>query len=138
MQYQEIDAQDQQLIEAARAVIQRNFTEWNNTVGAAIRCGSGKVYAGVNIDSSGFGACAETIALGMAYSAGEREFLSVVAVYGEKPDYPILPPCGNCRQIWKDYAPDAWVIVMHGGKVMKTPMRQLLPDAYSYDEVKSE
>lgn len=130
MHYLEIDAQDQQLVEAARQVIRRNFTEWDNTVGAAIRCGSGKVYAGVNINSAGFGACAETIALGMAYSAGEREILSVVAVYGGKPDYPILSPCGNCRQVWKDYAPDAWVIVMHEGKLVKTQMRQLLPDAY--------
>jgi cytidine deaminase len=129
MTYLEIDDQDQHLIEAAREVIRRNFTEWDNTVGAAIRCISGEIYAGVNIDSSGFGACAETITLGMAYSAGEREFLSVVAVYGGKPDYPILAPCGNCLQIWKDYAPDAWVIVMHDGKAMKTTMRQLLPDA---------
>jgi len=129
MPYLEINAEDQKLIEAARAVIRRNFTEWNNTVGAAIRCGSGKIYAGVNVDTSGFGACAETIALGMAYSAGEREFLSVVAVYGGDPDYPLLPPCGNCRQIWKDYAPDAWVILVHAGGMMKTQMRQLLPDA---------
>lgn len=130
MQYLQIDPQDQQLIEAARQVVRQNFTEWNNTVGAAVRCGSGKIYEGVNIDSSGFGACAETIALGMAYSAGEREFLSVVAVYGGKPDYPVLPPCGNCRQIWQDYAPNAWVILTHAGKLMKTQMRQLLPDAY--------
>jgi len=130
MTYLEIDADDQKLIEAAREVIRRNFTEWNNTVGAAIKCGSGKVYAGVNVDSSGLGACAETIALGMAYSAGEREFLTVVAVYGGDPDYPILPPCGNCRQIWKDYAPEALVILNHAGRVMKTRASQLLPDAY--------
>jgi cytidine deaminase len=126
----EIELEDHELLQAAREVIQQNFSEWNNTVGAAVRCGSGKIYAGVNIDSSGFGACAETIALGMAYSAGEREFLCVVAVYGGDPEYPVLPPCGNCRQIWKDYAPDAQVILSRQGRLIKTTMRLLLPDAY--------
>ena len=130
MEYLELDNEDQILIDAARQVIEKNFTEWNNTVGAAVRCGSGRIYAAVNIDSSGFGACAETIALGMAYSAGEREFLAVVAVYGGKPDYPVLPPCGNCRQTWKDYAPDAQVILTHEDRLVKISMRQLLPDAY--------
>ena len=128
--YLAIKPEDHALLLAARQVIQQNFSEWNNTVGAAVRCSSGKIYAGVNIDSSGFGACAETIALGMAYSAGEREFLCVVAVYGGDPDYPVLPPCGNCRQIWKDYAPEAQVILSHAGQLVKTRMHQLLPDAY--------
>jgi cytidine deaminase len=58
--YLDIDSEDQALLQAARSVIQRNFSEWNTTVGAAVRCGSGKIYAGVNIDSSGFGARAAT------------------------------------------------------------------------------
>jgi hypothetical protein len=38
-------------------------------------------------------------------------------------------PCGNCRQIWKDYAPDAQVIFSKDGRLVKTTMRQYLPDA---------
>ncbi len=40
--YREIDAKDQELIDAAVDVIRRNYTDERHTVGAAIQCSSGK------------------------------------------------------------------------------------------------
>ncbi len=130
MEYVEIDTQDQELIDAATDVISKNYTDERHTVGAAVRCSSGRIYSGVNIDSCGYGPCVEPIALGAAISAGEREFVSIVAV-GVRPEkYFILSPCGNCRQMLLDYAPEALVILETNGKRMKARVRELLPAAY--------
>jgi cytidine deaminase len=102
---------DAELIRAARDVIRRNYDEEGerHTVGAAVRCSSGRIYAGVNVYDL-HGSCAEVIAIGMAATAGEREFECIVAVRGAEGDQ-IFPPCGNCRQILVDYAPECEVIL---------------------------
>ena len=98
---------------------------FNHTVGAAVRCGSGKIYTGVNVYSL-HGACAEQVAMGAAITNGERVFIAAAAVRG--PDGgEIIPPCGNCRQMLSDYAPGCEVIISMDGKVQA---RELLPFAY--------
>ena len=62
---------------------------------------------------------------------GEREILAVVAVGVKHDSYPVMSPCGNCRQLLYDYAPDCMVIIKHDGKIVKTKARDLIPDAYS-------
>ncbi len=131
MQYHEIDGKDRELIAAAADVLERNYTDHRHTVGAAVLCASGKVYAAVNVDSCGFGPCAEPIAVGCAISAGERALERIVAVGGDAPPYHVIPPCGNCRQLLFDYAPDCMVLVGRDSKVVKARARDLLPDPYS-------
>ncbi len=130
MEYLELDAKDEELIEAALDVIRRNYREGRHTVGAAVLCSSGKIYVGVDVDSCGYGPCAEPVAIGAAVSHGERKFLSIVAVGGGRTSDPLMSPCGNCRQLLIDYAPDAMVILKHEGRPMKTTVSNLLPDAY--------
>ena len=134
MEYLPIDSKDRELIEAAIDVIRRNYKEGRHSVGAAVLCSSGEIYTGVNIDSSGYGPCAEPIAIGAAVSHGEREFLSIVAVGGWEESYPLMSPCGNCRQMLIDYAPEAMVILEHNGKPVKTKASNLLPSAYRHRE----
>jgi len=130
MAHEEIDAEDRELIEAAREVIRRNYREDRHTVGAAVRTPSGKVYVGVDVGTTAYGPCAEPVAIGAAVSQGEREFVSIVAVSGGDPAFPVLAPCGNCRQLLVDYAPDAQVILPQGGKLVKVRARDLLPLPY--------
>ena len=131
MEYLEIDSKDQQLIDAAIDVIRRNYQDPRHTVGAAVLCSSGKMYTGVNIECCGYGACAEPVAIGAAISNGERDLLVIVAVGGKGDLYPIMSPCGNCRQLLYDYAPDCMVIIKQDDKIVKTKARDLIPDAYS-------
>ena len=42
-----------------------------------------------------------------------------------------MSPCGNCRQLILDYAPDAEVILNHEEKVVKANIKDLIPDSYS-------
>ena len=60
-----LEERDRALIEAAGAAIRRNYDgeNFHHTVGAAVRCGSGAVYTGVNVYSI-HGACAEQVAIG--------------------------------------------------------------------------
>ena len=131
MAFQPIDSEDGKLIEAARDVLQRNYHPDRHSVGAAVLCPEGRIYRGVNVEACGYGPCAEPIAIGTAISNGERTFLAIVAVHKEQDGYRVLSPCGNCRQLLLDYAPDAIVIFSENGNVLKARARDLLPGAYN-------
>jgi len=127
-----LDETDHALLAAARETLLRAYHEERHTVGAAIRAASGRVYTGVNIEACAAGPCAEPIALGAAITAGERAFETIVAVGGrDEPGY-VLNPCGNCRQMMIDYAPEMMVIVEYEGQVCKVRARDLLPGAYHH------
>ena len=130
MRTYELDSQDQQLIDAASSVLEQNYDTERHTVGAAVLTGSGKIYSAVNVESVGYGPCAEPIAVGCAISAGERELLRIVAVGNEKAPHQVLSPCGNCRQLLCEYTPDCLVIIEHQSRLVKIRARDLLPNAY--------
>lgn len=124
---------DAELIAEAQRVIRLNYDDahGNHTVGAAIRCTDGKIYAGVNVYSL-HGACAEQVAIGAAVTAGERSFETIVAVRG-KAGEEIIPPCGNCRQILHDYMPECSVILSIDGSYAKAKAKELLPFSYTFE-----
>ncbi len=122
---------DHRLVAAARDIIDRNFDSqnYNHTVGSAVRCKDGSVYTGVNCDGN-HGSCAEYITMGIAISAGQREFDTIVAVHKDAPNQ-VLPPCGNCRQMLLEYCPDIKVILNNDDfELVKVGIRDLLPFAY--------
>lgn len=127
---QHLTEKDNELIARAQGAIRSNYDgiNFNHTVGAAVRCGNGKIYTGVNVYSL-HGACAEQVAIGAAITQGEREFKTVVAVRGREGEE-IIPPCGNCRQMLFDYMPECEVILMAGGEKGKVMAKELLPFAY--------
>lgn len=132
MTFYEITAQDHELIRIALETLAKNFDDgvYNHTVGAAIRCRSGKVYTGVNCDGI-HGSCAEYITMGIAISDGARDYDTIVAVH-EKHLNCVIPPCGNCRQMLLEYCPDIRVIVNDDeGKLVKVGIRDLLPFAWA-------
>lgn len=130
---QPLTGKDYELIAEAKRVIRLNYDtiHENHTVGAAVRCKSGKIYAGVNVYSI-HGACAEQIAIGTAVTQGERDFDSIVAVRG-KDGSEIIPPCGNCRQILHDYMPECEVILSVAGQHTKIKAKELLPFSYTFE-----
>ena len=130
MNVEPIDKADEALVAAARDVLSRNYRPERHTVGAAVRAGSGAIYTGVNVEACGYGPCAEPIAIGAAFSNGEREIRAVVAVCRRGNADPVLPPCGNCRQLIFDYSPDATVIIDVEGELGKVCIRDLLPAAF--------
>lgn len=124
----QVEQRDLELIQEAIKVIDRNFDEVNerHTVGAAVRCANGKVYAGVNLYSI-HGSCAEFIAIGAAITAGERGFETIVATRTQSEGGILLPPCGNCREMLVRYAPNIQVLVQTGNGVEKYSIQELIP-----------
>ena len=127
----QITDEDRELIKEGLDVLLKNFDDgvYNHTVGCALRCKNGKIYKGVNCDGI-HGSCAEYITVGIAISAGERDFDTIVAVH-EKHLNCVIPPCGNCRQMMFEYCPDIKVIVNdEKGELIKVRARDLLPFAW--------
>ena len=122
---------DRDLIETALKTLEKNFDDgiYNHTVGCAIRCKNGNIHTGVNCDGI-HGSCAEYITIGIAISAGEREFDTIVAVHEKAPNC-VFSPCGNCRQMMFEYCPDIMVILNdENGNLIKVKARDLLPFAW--------
>jgi len=122
---------DRALIRAAQSVLRRGFDAERHGVAAAVRTRSGHVFVGLNVDGI-HTPCAEPVALGAAATAGDREIESMVAVCRRGREYPVLSPCGTCRQMLFDYAPKATVIVrLSNGRVARLTASESLPGAFS-------
>ena len=97
---------------------------------AAVEALSGKVYLGTNIDWW-HSNCAEAVAIGSAYVAGERKLKKIVAVTkNEKGKIDVTTPCGICRQMFAIHAPDIKVVIKSNQKLVERTVNQLLPEAY--------
>ncbi|MFW5867354.1 MAG: cytidine deaminase [Armatimonadota bacterium] len=120
----------ERLVAAARLARERAFAPYSNfPVGAAVMCADGRVFEGCNIENAAYGLtiCAERVALFSAIASGCRQ-IDAIAIAG--PDERPLSPCGSCRQVMLELAPDAEVI-MAGEDARRTRMvRDLLPDAF--------
>lgn len=58
-----IEAKYKMLFDAAIDVLRKNAHPVRPSVGAAVLCASGKIHTGINIETSGYGVCAEPVAL---------------------------------------------------------------------------
>lgn len=43
----------------------------------------------------------------------------------------VVSPCGMCRELISDYAPDCYVLIEMNGELVKTKISELLPLKYS-------
>ena len=109
------------------------LAEYSNFhVGAILVTQNGEEFTGFNIESSSYSLtiCAERVALFKALSEGYREFKEI---YIMSDDNAPCPPCGACRQVLFDYAPDIEVIMVGAsGTVRRAPLSDLLP--YAFDK----
>ena len=101
-------------------------------VGAALLTREGKIIGGANVESASYGltCCAERIALFKALTDGQKHFVAV-AVVARWEGGPM--PCGACRQLLAEYAPDAQVFVADSADLntfQAFTVRELLPQAF--------
>ncbi|MEM1115344.1 MAG: cytidine deaminase [Bacteroidota bacterium] len=120
---------DQDLLDAARDIIARRRREGIHEVGAALRTTSGATFAAVHLEAyvGRIAVCAEAVALGMAAATGDTDVEAVVAVnrLGE-----VVAPCGMCRELILDYAPEAVVVVPGDPDPEVVRLAELLPRKY--------
>ena len=122
---------DQDLVNLAFTMLERAYVPYSHfPVGAALLCGDGAVFTGCNVENAAYGSCicAERTALVKAVSEGHRDFVRL-AVAGRGEDY--CWPCGACRQMLCEFAPELTVLVARGdGDFVRTTLSELLPHGF--------
>jgi len=99
-------------------------------VGAALLAEDGTVFTGCNVESASYGLtiCAERVALVKGISEGRTRFTAVAVVADTER---LTPPCGACRQLLWEFAPDATVTLANlTGLTAHYSMRELLPHGF--------
>ncbi len=123
---------DSELVQAALKARERAYAPYSGyRVGAALLCGDGRVFTGCNVENASYGLsiCAERVAVFKAVSAGCRDF-AAIAVAGSDEDF--CRPCGACRQVLAEFAPDLRVLTAdRTGRWSEHTLAQLLPEAFS-------
>ena len=95
------------LVAAAARAQERAYAPYSDyQVGAAVLSGSGRVFAGCNVENATYALaiCAERNAVAQMVAAGERT-IAAVAVITKGPE--AGTPCGLCRQTLAEFAEDA-------------------------------
>lgn len=123
---------DRELIDLAFSMLERSYCPYSHfPVGAALLCDDGTVFTGCNIENAAFGPtiCAERAALSKAVSEGRRGGFTRIAIAGKSEDY--CWPCGICRQMLYEFAPDLTVLVARGdGAFVTLKLEELLPHGF--------
>jgi cytidine deaminase len=128
---------DHELIAAANAVLAKHYRPFWHMVAAALRSRDGRVWTGLHIGATvgRLSVCAEAVAFGRAVLDGDGTIETAVAVRHPKPEeenreLAVVPPCGACREMILDHAPQAMIIVKDSDILIKLPIRTLLPLPY--------
>ncbi|MFH1862324.1 MAG: cytidine deaminase [bacterium] len=124
------------LIEAAKQA--KRFAQAHYSgfcVGAALETKAGRIFTGVNVESSSYGLtiCAERVALVKALSEGFTDFTRLVVLTdGKRP----TPPCGACRQLLWDYARNLEIILVDKhDAIVQTSIAELFPQPFGAEDL---
>lgn len=119
------------LLEAAARVRENAHAPYSGfPVGAALEATDGSVFVGCNVENASYGLtiCAERSAVAAAVAAGHSEFRRIaLSTEASRP----TPPCGACRQVLAEFAPDLVVVSQSCGGTMEWRMDELLPERFT-------
>ena len=125
------------LLDAAKAVRENAYVPYSNfKVGAALRCATGAIYSGCNVENVAYpeGTCAEAGAIAAMAAAGDRDIVEARVIA----DAPLpVTPCGGCRQKLAEFAAaDAKITMMTlAGDTLVMTMAELLPGAFATEHM---
>ena len=127
---------DEVLLALAREAMKRSYSPYSGyPVGAALLCEDVRVFQGCNIENASFGLtnCGERTALFTAVSEGATEFIAIALASKNSAPW----PCGACRQVLNEFAPDIRVLVTwnDGLNVEEATLVQLLPHGFGPKDV---
>lgn len=113
--------------EQARARAYAPYSKFR--VGAALLAADGRVIVGVNVENASYPlcVCAERNAIATAVVEGAKPIVAIAVVTGAAR---ATPPCGGCRQVLAEHAPDALVRSYAGEDELRDTVRGLLPKSF--------
>lgn len=121
-----------ELISAAYEIMENSYAPYSKfNVAATLLAKSGKVYTGVNVENSSYGAtiCAERTAFVKAISEGERSFEKLAVVSSGRD---LTWPCGICRQFFSEFCDDDFEIISGDkeGNITVYTLAELFPEGF--------
>ena len=132
-EYEELNAADRELLDAARQATYRSYAPYSHfSVGAAARLANNIIVTGTNQENAAYpsGLCAERTTLFYANSQYPDQAVETLAIAArnERGDFleEPIPPCGACRQG-----------MLETEKRFKRPMRILLSGEKGIYELRS-
>ena len=90
---------ENKMFEKLNQIIENSSSKYYNyPVAAILECTNGKIFSGVNIETSSpaAGVCAERNAISTAIAEGEKQGLVAISIYS--PKQRMCVPCGACLQ----------------------------------------
>ncbi len=120
-----------ELRDAAREASTRAYVPYSRfRVGAALQFSDGSVVTGCNVENASFGltVCGERTALVRAVAEGrDTTDIARIAIHVDGPDG---QPCGMCRQVIAELAPNATIAFASHGEYVEGPVAAILPAAF--------
>jgi cytidine deaminase len=133
----ELSKADQALVRKAEELIRLRYKENRHHIAAAVQLKDGTTHTGLHLDTyvGRASVCAEAVAVGTALSTSGGAITTVVSVRHPRPREKnqaihVVSPCGICRELLADFAPDCTVILDRDGHLVRVPIKDLLPDKY--------
>jgi len=121
---------DEELLAHAAGAAEGSYSPYSHfRVGAAIVTDDGSIISGANVENAAFGAsiCAEANAIASAIAGGATSVstVAVVCLDGEP-----CTPCGNCRQIMREFGVERVILRTPEGAVHPVTLQDLLPMSF--------
>lgn len=121
---------EQLMIRLAVEAMKNSYSPYSRfRVGASLRSTDGRFFLGTNIENASYGLsnCAERTAVFKAVSEGASSFDLIVIASEKIPAW----PCGACRQVLREFAPDIRVtLTWEHGKTTEKALKELLPESF--------
>ncbi|MEN8097942.1 MAG: cytidine deaminase [Chloroflexota bacterium] len=118
--------QSRELIEQAKQARENAYARYSGyKVGAALLTASGEIFTGCNVENAAYGEtiCAERVAVTKAVSEGVNDFVAMAIVTSNAGS-----PCGSCRQVLNEFAPELVLYLSDGEQLQGTyKVSELLP-----------
>ena len=131
------------MIKQATDILKNSYAPYSHyNVAAAVLMSSGKIYTGVNVESSLLSntICAERNAIFHAAAQGERKIIAIAIVGGPNSNgsddlakHDNCTPCGVCRQVMRDFGDKDSTIILSAktpDDYMEKTLDEMLPDSF--------
>lgn len=123
------------LYQAAREAAANAYAPYSGFhVGAIVVADDGRVFSGCNVENAAYGSgiCAEGNAISSAAAAGVRKIDSVIIACLDAGE---CYPCGNCRQLMREFSVDTVVVQDGEGSLRTHAFSEILPHSFGPDSL---
>ena len=126
----ELNLSEKELLEAAKKAAENSYSPYSHyKVGCAVKTKDGHIFTGCNVENASYSLtiCAERNAIFKAISEGHRTFSEMVVYVDSEESF---PPCGACRQVIYEFAPEIEIIYANRKAIHKALITELFPCAF--------